>query len=118
MHYVLICGSRDWTLSVPIIRELRSLPEDTTIIHGDCRGADKLAGYFAERLGLKVQAYPAEWDRHGKSAGHIRNRQMLYDNPELELVLAFSEHIASSKGTSDMVRQALKQGIEVRIITK
>lgn len=42
---ILVCGGREWT-NVDIIRREFSFlkSKDITIIHGDCRGADKLAG--------------------------------------------------------------------------
>lgn len=47
------------------------------LLHGDARGADQSIDRAARRLGWLVQAVPAEWERHGRAAGPIRNRQLL-----------------------------------------
>ena len=49
---------------------------------------------------------PADWTKHGKAAGPIRNQKMLDECPDL--VVAFP----GGKGTADMVRRAMKAGID------
>jgi len=115
---ILITGSRDWKNYEIMFEELNALPKDTLLIHGDCRGADKMADLIAGRIGLpKTRAYPANWKTYGKGAGPRRNQQMLDENPDISLVLAFHEDLGRSKGTRDMVRRSEKKGIRVRIIT-
>jgi hypothetical protein len=43
---ILVCGDRNWNNAEAMCRELMFLSTrgDITIIHGDCRGADKMAG--------------------------------------------------------------------------
>ena len=72
---VLVCGDRNWKDEEIIEKELKKLLSDTIIIHGNCRGADKMAGVIAKILGIKVEIYPADWERYGKGAGIIRNQQ-------------------------------------------
>ena len=55
--------------------------------------------------------------RYGRGAGPRRNRQMLDENPDISLVLAFHEDLGRSKGTRDMVRRSEKKGIRTKIIT-
>lgn len=112
---VLVCGDRNWYIFSTIRRELRKLPEGTIIIHGAARGADTCADIVAKSLGFTVKSYPAEWNKHGKAAGPIRNLQMLKENPDIALVLAFHSDIESSKGTKHMKKSAEKAGIEVRV---
>ena len=115
---VLITGSRDWKNYEAMFDELKALPKDTLLIHGDCRGADKMAGLIAGQIGLpKPKSYPAQWKIYGRGAGPRRNRQMLDDNPDISLVLAFHEDMGRSKGTRDMVRRSEKKGIRTKIIT-
>lgn len=81
-------------------------------IHGDARGADKIADAVARRLGFDVEAYPADWRGNGKGAGPIRNRQML--DTGATLVVAFKEgfdHSLTRGGTENMVRMARAAGI-------
>ena len=109
-----MCGDRLWTDRDVIERRLKRLPSGTIILHGDARGADRLAGEIAQNLGFEVKTARAEWDR-GKSAGILRNRLMLDQNPSL--VIAFHNNIAASKGTGDCVREARRRGITVEILT-
>lgn len=114
MNTVLVCGSRHWADRQAIYNRLSLLPKNTVIVHGDCRGADQLAGSVAQELGLAVVACPANWEEHGRSAGPIRNRAMLNEfNPEL--VIAFTQDITQSRGTAHMVRLANERKIATEI---
>ena len=113
---VLICGGRDFDNRTAIRNALISLcaSEDgvDVVIEGAAPGADALAREAAEDFGITVETYPADWDKHGKAAGPIRNQQML-DEGKPDLVLAFPT--PQSRGTWDMVRRARKAGIEARV---
>jgi hypothetical protein len=110
---VLVCGSRDWTDREIIARRLYDFhDEDLEVIHGAARGADRIAGDEAEAQMLSVRAFPADWERHGKVAGFIRNVQMLDEEPDL--VLAFQ--INGSRGTQHTIDEARKRGIPVEVI--
>jgi hypothetical protein len=111
---VLVCGSRDWPYR-GLIRRVLEQSGATEIIHGDCRGADRIAGEIAKGMGLKVIAVPACWHLHGKAAGPIRNQEMLGLHPEK--VIAFHNDIENSRGTKDMVARARAAGIPVSIVT-
>ena len=114
---VLVCGSRDWYDADAIRAELIGLNigSDDIIIHGDCRGADRLAGMIGEELGAEVQVYRAQWHVFGKSAGPRRNQAML-DEGKPDLVLAFHWDLAQSKGTKHMVGIARAAGVEVKVV--
>lgn len=107
---VLVCGGRDFTDFKMMERILDVLPI-TSAIEGGARGADTGYKQYAERRGIPVSSFPAQWDKHGRSAGPIRNKQML-DEGRPELVIAFP----GGKGTRNMIDQAIKAGIEVKII--
>lgn len=112
---ILICGDRNWTNEQTIIDHLFPFVMDRpTIIHGNAKGADTIGGAVAESYGLKVIRKRADWAKHKKSAGPIRNRELLKMKPDL--VLAFHNDIENSKGTKDMITIAKKAGIEVRVI--
>lgn len=111
---ILICGDRYWDDKVTILTKMESLAKDTLVIHGGARGADTLADECAHELGLPVTPFPADWQRFGKKAGPLRNRQMLDQKPDL--VIAFHKNLQSSKGTKDCVNEARKRSIPVKII--
>jgi hypothetical protein len=87
------------------------------VIEGEAKGADTLARQAAEYFGIPVLAYPANWDRYGAAAGPIRNRQMLMEGCP-DAVVAFHNDIQTSKGTKNMIAQALKQGLLVMVYTE
>jgi hypothetical protein len=113
---LLVCGSRDWTDRVLIRSTLASLAEVDVVIHGAAPGADRLAGEVARELGIPVLAFPADWDKHGRAAGPIRNAQMLREGRP-HLILAFHDALEHSRGTRDMVAKAKRAGRPVRLIT-
>lgn len=81
-------------------------------MHGTARGADRLAAGYADSLGLEVEHYPADWKRHGKRAGILRNLEMLDAEPSL--VIAFWN--GRSCGTKHTIDEARRRGIPVEII--
>lgn len=118
---VLVCGDRNWDDKKFIDKVLFEywynrlvLEEDFVVIHGAARGADSIAGKIAREQSVTEEAFPAQWEKHGKSAGPIRNQQML-DEGKPGLVLAFHDNIEGSKGTKDMVARAKRAGIETRV---
>jgi hypothetical protein len=107
---VLITGGRDFgdrELLFGALDSLHAAHGFTTLIHRDAKGADRLAGEWADARGVSVEAHPADWKKHGRGAGPVRNQKMLEQKPDL--VVAFP----GGKGTADMVRRAKEAGIEV-----
>lgn len=97
------------------------------VIEGDATGADKIAGMWATQSPLHPppdedtgygcaelmhECYPANWNKHGKAAGPIRNTQMLVEGKPT-LVLAFSNDFSQSRGTNNMIEQAKKADLPV-----
>ncbi|TVS07850.1 MAG: DUF2493 domain-containing protein [Cyanobium sp. PLM2.Bin73] len=84
------------------------------LLHGGARGADAAIARAGHQLGWQVQALVADWRRHGRSAGPIRNRLLLelaissacsLSSPGLPvtvLVVAFP----GGAGTASLVQQA------------
>ena len=114
MPRILICGDRNWKDVETIENFICSLPPDTVIIHGNARGADKIAERKAKEHGLTVKGYSADWDRYGKAAGPIRNKRMLLEGRP-DRVVAFHNDLSKSRGTADMLRQAEKRGVAFEI---
>lgn len=109
---VLVCGSRDWTDGRLIRSVLAGVEGMSVVITGYARGADMLAVEAANEWGLPLQSYPAEWDSESRAAGPIRNARMLREGRP-DRVIAFSDHLSTSKGTLDMVRRSLAAGVPV-----
>jgi hypothetical protein len=115
---VLVCGSRDFN----DYRHLSTMLDYhhkqhnfTVVIEGGARGADTMAREWAESRGIPVEEYPADWEKYGRAAGPIRNKQMLTEG-EPAMVIAFPKTVLiESKGTKNMVMQAQKAGLLVII---
>lgn len=109
---VLVCGSRTWDDEDTISARLALFMGDVTIIHGDARGADRIADHCARRWGFAVERYPADWSKHGRRAGIIRNNVMLDTKPNK--VIAFWR--GNSPGTRHTIEEARRRGIPVEVI--
>lgn len=109
---VLICGSRDFFNKKLIEDNIKGFPPDTVIIQGGARGADTLAKQIAEQHGFSCIEFAADWAKYGKAAGPIRNGQMLKEGKP-DIVYAFYTDYEGSKGTRNMVDQAIRAGITV-----
>lgn len=79
---LIIAGSRcfnDYTLLKDTLdKYLVNTPYDTiTVICGMARGADTLGERYALENSLKIEYHEALWNTYGKSAGFIRNEEMV-----------------------------------------
>ncbi len=119
---LLVCGSRTWTDRAQLRQVIDRLvskhgDRQVTVIEGDARGADRLAGQLARERGWRLELHPADWTREGRAAGVRRNARMLRQGRP-DLVVAFTVGpLAGSRGTADMVRRARAAGVPVQIIT-
>lgn len=109
---LLVCGDRNWKDYDLIVQMLHKIPRDTVVIHGGCRGADRMAGQAAKYLGMTVKVFWADWAGEGRAAGPKRNRRMLKEGKP-GMVWAFHNDLARSKGTKDMVELAKAAGVTV-----
>lgn len=80
----------------------------TEVVCGGARGPDQLGAAWAMKNGIKTTMFPALWDKHGKSAGYIRNLEMV--NYADALIAVWDEE---SRGTAHTIEQALKNGLKV-----
>lgn len=108
---VLVCGGRDYILSLHVWAVLYSIQAETPIthiIHGGAPGADTFASRWAMTTkGVQEVRCNANWDRDGLSAGPIRNKAMLALKPDV--VVAFP----GGGGTANMIAQAVAAGVKV-----
>ncbi len=105
MFRVLVCGGRDYSdysaLCAALDHLLSARLPNVVIIHGAAPGADSLAGQYAVDRGLACEAFPADWQTHGRAAGPIRNARMLAEGKP-DAVVAFP----GGRGTANMIAQA------------
>ena len=115
MHQVIIAGDRDYLDKENIRHHMLALWNEIgpyAVISGNARGVDTVSGNLAADARIPISDYPADWDKYGKSAGPVRNRQML-NHPATHLLAFLSE---GSRGTLNMVNQADEAGIHVTIV--
>lgn len=86
-----------------------SISRPIVIIEGEQRGVDLLAREWAEEKSIEVLKFPADWNKYGKSAGFIRNSQMLKEGKP-HAVVAFPGGI----GTRMMVGLARRANVPVK----
>lgn len=128
MKKIIVAGGRDfndyWYLNLKVGEVLASDEcyfygmagdharyDDVEIVSGGARGADFLGERFAEENFIPLKKFPADWDAHGRAAGIIRNEEMAR---YADMLIAFLSD-PPSKGTSNMIKQAISGGLEVHI---
>lgn len=120
---ILVTGSRDWDDRQAVAEALIEArdnplhvsagPSRMVLVHGGCpRGADAIADHYARTWGWTVEVHPADWARHGKAAGMIRNTEMV--DAGADLCLAFFQPGARNSGTGNCVVRAKAARIPVR----
>lgn len=115
MFRVIIAGGRDFTdysmLSDTMDRLLSNKAGDSIlIVCGKARGADALGEQYAKEHNYPVHYFPAEWDKYGRAAGHIRNEEMAKN---ADALVAFWD--GSSRGTKNMIETARRYGLDIRV---
>ena len=82
----------------------------TVVISGTASGADRLGEAWAAKSGVPCERFPADWNRHGKAAGPIRNEQMA---DHAEALIALWD--GASRGTAHMINAANRKGLRVHV---
>lgn len=113
---ILVTGSRKWNnerFICEVLNQYRDHNPDNprgthVLVSGACPdGADKFCEDYAEDVGWFVERWPADWDKHGKRAGYIRNAHMV--SLGADLCLAFIKD--KSPGATMTAALARKAGI-------
>ena len=108
---LLVCGGRDYTdrdMVNGVLDTFTKAVRIDVLIHGNARGADRLAADWAKARGIPTLSFPANWKLYNHQAGPIRNKQMLEEGRP-DWVVAFP----GGNGTADMVRRANQAGLIV-----
>jgi len=109
---LLVTGSRDWSETSRIERELSTIVDRwgehtrPVLVEGGARGADAMPRAWWEHHGLPVETHQADWTALGKRAGMVRNAGMVASGAAG--CIAFP--IGESKGTRGCIKAATKAG--------
>ena len=76
------------------------------VVSGAATGADQAGERWAERHGIPVKRFPADWGKHDRAAGPIRNVAMARYADAVAL-------FPGGRGTASMRRVAEKAGITI-----
>lgn len=85
----------------------------SVIISGGAPGVDTLAYQYANENQIEFQEFRADWKKHGKSAGYIRNDEML---GELDALVSVWD--GQSRGTKHLVDLAYRNEKHVCVYLK
>lgn len=116
---LIIAGSRTLKFDAHDINNILSLHylyDVTEIVSGTAQGIDQAGEDFFNKTQIfyfdyptaqpcKLTKFPADWDKYGKGAGHIRNAEMAKYGDALLLIWD-----GSSRGSANMKQQMEKLG--------
>ena len=114
---LIVAGGRDFDNRELFVSELEKLcvaelvDYNVILISGMAKGADLMAYNYALQNQVEVASFPANWNEHGKAAGHIRNREM---GDFADGLLAFWD--GKSRGTQGMIQYMRKLEKPVRVV--
>ena len=83
----------------------------TLIVSGSAAGADSLGEKYAREHSIPTLIHKADWAKHGKRAGFLRNIDIIND---ADCVIAFWDKI--SKGTASSIELARKHNKPTHIV--
>lgn len=109
---IIIAGCRtvrDQQIVRDAVEESGLVGQMTELVHGGCRGVDSIAHYQFEGI-VPVKVFLADWGKHGKAAGPLRNAEMA---KYADALIAIWD--GNSRGTKNMIHEMEKLGKKVFI---
>jgi len=109
---VAIVGSRgfnDMELLRATLEEFRG--QITLIVSGGAKGADTLGEQYAKENGIPTLIFKPDWEKHGKAAGFIRNKDIVEN---ADTVVAMWD--GASHGTENSIQHGYKMNKRVKIV--
>lgn len=103
----IIAGSRTILDRSKVFEILSEYDWITEVVSGCAKGVDTLGEEWARKNGLPITRFPADWLKHGKKAGYLRNVEMA-DYAQACIVIH-----RNSKGSLHMLDIARKKRLHV-----
>lgn len=108
---VIIAGKRDYVNYQTLCDAVQESGfEITEIVSGGATGVDALGERYAKENSIPLKRFPAEWNKHGKSAGPRRNKQMAEYG---EALIALWN--GNSAGTKNMIDNAKMKNLKIYV---
>lgn len=111
---IIVAGSRtfsDYKLLKNKLDNLQFKIGEFEIISGSAQGADQLSEEYAKENNLNIMKFPANWNKYGKKAGYIRNKEMA---EFADACIVFWD--GKSKGIYHMINLANQYKIPISVI--
>ena len=108
---VIVAGGRnfqDYEVVKKAIEE--STYTITEVVCGCATGVDSLGERWANENNITISKFPADWNKHGRAAGPIRNQKMA---EYAEGLIAVWD--GESRGTKNMIMQGNNKHMDVFI---
>lgn len=103
---IIIAGGRDfddYDYLIDSCDKVLNQYDNIELVGGGAEGADAMGKHYAELRQYNYKQFYADWDKYGKAAGPIRNKQMAeYGN----VLIVFWD--GKSRGSANMINQAKK----------
>jgi len=111
---VIIAGSRsihDYSVLLKTMNSAKDAGwEVTEIVSGGAYGVDQLGERYANEFEIPLKRFPADWNKHGRTAGFIRNEKMA---EYADALIAIWD--GKSSGTAHMIKQAERSNLKLMI---
>lgn len=114
---LLIAGGRDFSNYDLLARRCAAYiaencgVQELTILSGCASGADSLGEQFAKEYQLQCRFFPAQWEKFGRAAGPMRNRQMAQ---VADGAVVFWD--GRSRGTRSMIGYLRQMGVPFEVV--
>jgi hypothetical protein len=106
---VIIAGGRDYHEYKTLLEAINQAQFDiTTVVSGGAKGVDALGEQYAIETNKTLHIYEADWERHGRAAGPLRNKKMAEN---ADALIAIWD--GKSRGTKNMIETAHKHNLLV-----
>jgi len=109
---IAIIGSRTFNDYELLVSTMESYKDYiSVIVSGGAKGADSLGERWAKENNIETDIYYPDWDKYGKKAGFLRNKQIVENS---DGVIAFWD--GESKGTQHSFRLCDELEIPIKIV--
>lgn len=119
LPHLVVFGGRDFADATLLYAKLDHFTAELgklVVVTGDATGADRLAAAWALDRKHTLVIHYADWDTHGKSAGPLRNLEMVNSVRAVEHKFAVAFHDGKSRGTADTLARVRAAGIPLRLV--
>lgn len=114
---LIIAGSRNYNDEADFFQRMNNIVakndwvrEVTEVVSGTARGADSLGEKWATFYGFDITRFPANWNKFGRGAGHMRNAEMA---DYADGLILFWDGV--SKGSGNMLDNARSRNLKIHV---